>query len=168
MTATLERQETLSREHRLSAKWWLVAALMLFAAAIGVAAGFWWGNSGDETPRVVTAQGVELSDRQQQMVDLMDEYEAAWRSGDVAAFEALVTTDFRYIESADSDYPDVYLWSDGSFQDRVSGGLYSSIEVYEPYLVHEDLVAAGGDFGMVIIEFRPGMPLAIQSHTHLG
>jgi hypothetical protein len=133
-----------------------------------VAAGFWWGNSGDETPRAVTAQGVELSDRQQQMVDLMDDYEAAWRNGDLAAFEALVTPDFRYTEFASAGSPDVYLWSDGTFQARVGGGLYAGIQVYEPYLVSGNMIAFSGDFGMVVVEFRPDLPLAIQSHTHVG
>lgn len=73
----------------------LVAMMVVLGMAAGLFVGFLlWGNDGDGTDPIV-AGGGELTARQEQMVEVYDDYIEAWRNGDGAAAAALFTPDGR-------------------------------------------------------------------------
>ena len=106
--------------------WWLVAA-----AVVALAAGLVIGRAtAPSDASAYLAGGGALSDRQEQMLDVLDEVELAWRAGDAEAVSAA----FVPTGSA-TDGNASYRIDDGTLATYVTGGDWSSLTVLEPVLV---------------------------------
>ena len=74
---------------------------------------------------------MELTDRQEQMVRLLDDYVAAWQRGDGAAAEAMFTENGQLVI-----FGTVYRATDGAIADVVEATPATSLVVPEPVLVN--------------------------------
>ena len=112
--------------------WWRLAAVAVLALAAGLVVGRWTAPS-DEPAYL--AGGGALSDRQEQMVDVVDEIEQAWRSGDAEAVSA------AFVPAGYATYGgETYRIDDGTLATYVTGGDWSSLTVLEPVLVDGNTV----------------------------
>lgn len=145
----------------------LVAAMVALGMAAGLFVGFLlWGTGGDSTDPIV-AGGGELTARQEQMVDMIDDYLAAWKAGDGEAAVALFTADGtmtwgRY------DYRVV----DGTLASLVERMPTPSLELLEPFIVEGNTVFSYqrllGSTAEDIFEFTSTGDLAIRRHLLTG
>lgn len=148
----------------------LVAAILfLLGLATGWAA---FGNNeasdSDTAVTYVTPGSTELTERQTEMVELMDQYVAAWSATDGQRLETLMV-DAGHVEYAEQGWR--FDLEDGSLQDRVSNGPYESMENYAPMLVYEDRIVLTGrvdsvDVGWLsVIRFTTHGDVKIISET---
>lgn len=112
--------------------WWLLAAVAVLALAAGLVIGR--ATAPSDEPAYLAGGGA-LSDRQEQMVDVLDEVEQAWRAGDAEALSAA----FVPTGSA-TDGNASYRIDDGALATYVTGGDWSSLTVLEPVLVDGNTV----------------------------
>jgi hypothetical protein len=123
-----------------------VAALLL-----GLVVGFllWGGSEGQ--PAVVTRNGVELTQRQVEMVDVAEQYVAAWQANDGDALTSFMTPDATF---SHADLNDEYTVADGSLQTLVSRtAVYSTMQLDEPMLVDGDHLVLVGRIDSMNLEF---------------
>jgi hypothetical protein len=107
--------------------WWLLAAVAVLALAAGLFVGRWTAPS-DEPAYL--AGGGALSDRQEQMLDVLDEAVLGWRAGDPEAVAA------TFVPTGYATYAgQSYRIDDGTLATFVTGGDWSSLTVLEPVLV---------------------------------
>jgi hypothetical protein len=131
-TTTNEANERVPMPKAARRSWWLFAAVAVLALAAGLVVGRLTAPS-DESAYL--AGGGALSDRQEQMVDVLDEIELAWRVGDPEAVAA------AFVPTGSATYGDVtYRIDDGTLASYVSGSDWSSLTVLEPMLVDGNTV----------------------------
>lgn len=105
----------------------------IVAAAVGLLAGFLlWDSDGGE-PDAVVVGGGELTARQEEMLELIDDYELAWRNGDGEAVAALFTEQ-GVLDVIGTEVP----IEGGALADYVDGHPAPTLEVLEPALVSGD------------------------------
>jgi hypothetical protein len=112
--------------------------VLLFALAPATACG---GND-DASSDVVTASGTDITERQRDMLDITDHYLAAWSDTDGDAVASFMAPD-GYIEYPERD--EVYFVSDGTLQQRVSNGPYTTLHAHAPRLVYDDRIVLMGE-----------------------
>jgi hypothetical protein len=110
----------------------------------------------------------DLSARQQQMLEVLQEYVGAWQAKDGEAAASFMTDDavFVYYEQ-----DDVYAVRDGSLQARISGGPYTSMRTFEPVMVYDDRIVVTGTVDAVnvrwlsVINFTQSGEVKIETET---
>lgn len=135
-----QTQEPSGTNHR-----WLTAAVVgVVALVMGVAGGalFSSGSVGDE-PGVVVVSGGEPTDRQAEMVAIVDDYIAGWQATDGDRVASYMTDD-GYVEYIGS--LGTYRVADGSLQERISNGPYNTLMRLGPKVVYDDRIVIFGDF----------------------
>lgn len=138
----------------------LVAVLALILGAVGG----WFARGSDGDPAIMLAGEGELAERQEQMGDLYEEAEAAWRAGDGEAVAALFTDNGygRFLGTT-------YRVDDGSVEGYVESGTWNSLEVLEPVLVKGNTMlnfhTYMGSTYTNVVEFTTEGELLIVSHT---
>gem|GEM_PF-6501399 len=118
--------------------WWVLVAVAAVSVALG-AVGGWWaaGEAGDDESPVVVAGGAPTTQRQEQMADLLDDYMAAWRSGDGEAVAAFYAPGGEFVV-ASLVGTEVMRADDGSLAAYVEQGSWASKVHLTPVLVHGD------------------------------
>lgn len=110
---------------------------------------------------IVLAGEGELTARQEQMVDFMQEYELAWRDGNVGALRAMFTEDGRFTALGTR-----YRVEDDGFAAFVAGG--RGIDVLEPTLVNGSRMMLfhtyGGSTLRDLVRFTTDGELLLVSH----
>ena len=98
--------------------WWVVALIAVAALLVGAAFGYVLGNDGGDTADPITPDGAALTERQEEMVALVDGYTEAWEVYDVDA-------SIEYMTPQASLYYPVegleFTVRDGSYQRYMSG-----------------------------------------------
>ncbi len=142
------------------------AALILLLALVVPTVGCDSGN--DASADEVTVNGAEITDRQRDMLDIVDGYVAAWSATDGDAVASFMTPD-AYIEYPERD--EVFLVSDGTLQERVSNGPYATLHAHAPAVVYDDRVVLMGRIDALdldwlsVIRFTTSDPPLIVSET---
>jgi hypothetical protein len=122
---------------------------------------------------VVTVGNVALTDRQQEMVEVTDQYLAAWRSLDPAAVTAFFAPDGK-LESI--LYEDEFRVSDSTLTERVQAAMnafdMASLERVGPLLVDGDMVysvakAGSSQFSSLLV-FTVTGPVRLVRHISLN
>lgn len=108
--------------------WWVVAVVAILTLGVGLVVGRLTAPSEDEPAYL--AGGGQLGDRQEQMLDVLDEAVLGWRSGDAAAVLATFTPTGTVTWGGTE-----YRVDDGTLATFVNGGDWSSLTVREPVLV---------------------------------
>ena len=141
----------------------LLAVVAVLALVLGGVAG-WMLRGADDPGDVVLAGDGELTARQEQMIDVIREAEAAWQSNDVDAILGVYAPDATY-EAFDT----VYRMDDGSFAAYIEGGSWSSLEVYAPVLVRGNTALTfhrfGGQSYSESMTFTSAGDLLVTSHV---
>lgn len=147
-----------------------VVVVVIAITGLVVACG---GNGDTASDDVVTIGNIALTDRQEEMVQLSDQYLAAWKSLDPAAVTALFAPDGT-IESI--LYDDEFRISDGTLTDRVQAAMnafdMASLERVGPQLVDGDMVygvsRAGPQTFSTLLVFTPSGTVQILRHISLN
>ncbi len=139
----------------------LVAAAVVVAMIAGGLVGFLlWGTEDD----TIVAGGGSLTARQEQMVELFDDYVEAWQDGDGTAAEDMFTTG-GYISMLGTEYRR----SDGSLADIIERRPVPTMEILEPTLVARNTLfnyhELGGATYQNVVQFNTTGDVAIISHT---
>ena len=138
----------------------LVAVLALILGAVGG----WFARGSDGDSAILLAGEGDLTERQEQMVDVYEEAEAAWRAGDGEAVAALFTDNGsgRFLGAT-------YRVDDGSLGRYVESGMWNSLDVLEPVLVKGNTMlnfhTYRGDTYTNVVEFTAQGELLMVSHT---
>lgn len=125
-------------------------------------------SSNDVSPDAVTVNGTEITDRQRDMLDIVDEYVAAWSATDGDAVASFMSPD-AYVEYPERN--EVFLVSDGTLQERVANGPYATLQAHAPALVYGDRVVLMGRIDALdldwlsVIRFTASDPPLIVSET---
>ena len=140
----------------------MVLGLVLALVVGGLAGYLIRGEDTDDLGSVVPAGNAELTDRQEEMGELVAAYEQAWLEGDGEAAEAMFAPGGTLTALGSTYHAD-----DGEIADFVGGRRWSDLDVYEPMLVR-------GDEGLVfhsydrlrtnVYTFTPMGELLIVSH----
>lgn len=156
MTSILEESQ-FGRDRQSPAQrrpgWVVLAAAVAFLAGLGAGwAAFGDGDASDSgtASTYVTPGSDELTARQTEMVELVEQYMAAWSSTDGQRLEALMVED-GYVEYAEEGWR--FELDDGSLQDRVSNGPYDTIENHHPMLVYKDRIVLTGRVNSVGVDW---------------
>lgn len=110
----------------------------------------------------------DLSTRQQEMLEVLQDYVGAWQARDGEAAASFMTDDavFFYYEQ-----DDVFAVSDGSLQARISGGPYNTMRTFEPVMVYGDRIVLTGTVDAVnvrwlsVINFTQSGDVRIETET---
>lgn len=142
-------------------RWSAVTSIaIIIALALGLLGGYVLRGSDDVDPTApVTVDGSELTQRQEQMFDLIDDYVIAWQNGDGEAAAAMFH---------DDGHLRVY-GVERSIADFITATPVPSLDILEPMLVHEDTMLnfhtiAGVGTLSDVIEFTPTGELLIVRH----
>lgn len=143
-------------------RWWLLGAVAAVALALGAVGG--WIAASDAEPTAMVAGGGELTERQDQMAAVLDDFTQAWHAGDGAE-----VTGF-FAPSGTATYLGTeYLVSDGSLAQFVESASWESLDILEPSLIDGNKVAFFHRYRglpyMDVIEFTASGELLIASHT---
>lgn len=140
------------------------ALVALLALAVAVPA---CGTAG-EAPDAVTVNGVEITDRQHEMLAIVDDYITAWGDTDGDAAASFMTPD-GYVQYPEDEK--MFFVSDRTLQWRVTNGPYGTLRAHAPAIVYDDRVvlmgtidAQGVDW-LSVIRFTEDDPLRIVSET---
>jgi hypothetical protein len=140
----------------------ILALVVVLALALGGAIG--WMIRGDGDGDIVLAGEGELTARQGQMLDAVRDLEQLWQDGDTDGILEMFTPNGTF-EAFDT----VYRVDDGTLAGFVDGGDWSSLDVFEPILVHGNEVLTFHRFGGQIytesLTFTAGDDLLIVSHV---
>lgn len=132
--------------HRLL---WPLAVVAALSVGMFVGPLVWDGSMGQSA--VVTRNGVELAERQAQMVDVATQYIAAWQANDGDAVASFMTPGASF---SHADLADSYSVANGSLQTLVSDtAVYRTMQLDEPILVDGDHVILVGRIGSMDLDF---------------
>lgn len=98
------------------------------------------GDDGAD-PGSVSPGAEELTDRQSEMVDVVEGYVQAWAATDGDAVASFMTDDGVVV------YPEqgwTFSVTDRSLQDRVTNGPYATLHTLDPKLVYENRIVLAG------------------------
>lgn len=146
--------------------WWMLVLAVVVALALGVLGGWWLAGATDDDPEYVVAGGGSLTDRQREMLDVLDRYNAAWTGGDAATVASLFAPSGVYVKGSIELTPGEI----ATYLER-ERATYSTLETYEPVLVdgakvvemasiYNDNVHAAS-----VIEFTTSGEVLIRRHT---
>ena len=138
-----DQDQTKHRRDPRTTRWWLLAVVALFAFAFGAVGGALLTDSGGGEHDVIRADGGEPTARQQEMARIAQEYGASWQATDGERAASFMTDD-GYVEYVEGDW--TFYVTDGSLQQRISNGPYSTFQFVGPMVVYDDRVVS---FGMV-------------------
>lgn len=149
-------------------RWWLVAVLCVAVLVIGAVAGWLARGPGHGTPAYVVAGGGAPTERQQQMIEMFDDYVAAWRSNDPDAVLSFYT-DEGVFEWAGRSGPE-YRVDDGTLRGYVENAVdHRGMTVGKPMLVQENRIATVGEVAGVrfvaVVEFTPNGELQVMRES---
>ena len=140
---------------------------VVVAMLLGLAGGYlaWGTDDSDSTASVATGDS-DLTARQEQMVDLIADAEAAWKIGDGDAAAAMFTED-GVLTVFGTEYP----VEGGELARYVNSG-FASLDVLEPVLVSDNVALSFhtyGSFGTLedVYEFTTEGELLFTSHEIL-
>jgi len=104
----------------------------------------------DEAPPYVHPGAEELTDRQAEMLEVLDRYTAAWqvRDGDLAASYMTEYAVFEYFEQGET-----YSVADGSLQARISAGPYDTMRLFVPQMVYGNRIVLTGTVDAVGVKW---------------
>lgn len=120
----------------------LAPILAVVALLLGVFGGFLLWGTDDTNPTALATGGADLTARQEQMVDLVEDAEAAWQVGDGDAVAAMFTED-GVLTVLGRDYP----VDGGALADFVDSGPFTSLDMLDPFLVSDNLMLAFHTYG---------------------
>lgn len=142
----------------------MTAIAVIVALLLGVLAGYVLFGSDDANPDIVVAGDDDLTARQEQMVDLLDDCEAAWQAGDGDAVEAMFTDNgVLYV------FGEEYRVDDARLAEYVDTHPFPGLEIFEPVLVRNDTLLSfhrleGMGTFYDVIEFTSDGELLMISH----
>lgn len=154
---------TTSRSQR---SWMIVAVIAVLALVLGGVLGY-VVRGGDTNADIVIAGGDQMTDRQEQMIEFLDAYEAAWQANDAAQVTAsfVPTGTFGALDSE-------LRVDDGSLADYVENTSFSSLDVLRPALVRDNEMVTFHQFGgrtyVEVLTFTPSGDLLLVSHDIVG
>ena len=167
-----------TREHDTTAtarsgRYLLVVAAMVASMIAGLVIGWAvFGDGADPEPDTaltyVTPGAEELSPRQAEMVDVAEQYLAAWLATDGQRVEPLMI-DTGYVEYLEQGSR--FNVADGSLQQRISNGPYDSMENFSPMVVYDHRIVLTGSVNAVnvrwlsVIRFTTASDVKIVSET---
>lgn len=99
------------------------------------------GEAGSETGAYVVPGTDTLTERQAEMMSIVDHYLAAWQDTDGEGVASFMTDD-GFIEYWEEGW--VFSVADGSLQNRVTNGPYSTLRTVDPMLVYVDRIVLSG------------------------
>lgn len=120
-----------------------------------------------ETEYVVPG-GAALSERQREMVIMVESYIAAWQATDGDGVASFMTTD-GYIQYRDENT--IYSVSDGTLQERVTNGPYGTLRTIAPMTVYDDWIVLSGTIDSMslnwlsVVRFTSNGDVKIMSET---
>ncbi|MEE4272834.1 MAG: hypothetical protein V2I67_14265, partial [Thermoanaerobaculales bacterium] len=147
---------------------WLLFVVAALALALGILVGVVASNRAEDKLDVVRAGGGDLSGRQEEMVEIVEDYIDAWQATDGDQAASFMTDDGS-IEYIGEGW--VFSVEDRSLQARISNGPYTSLRVLEPMVVHDDRVVLTGEIDSLglhwssIIQFTTGGEVEIVSES---
>ena len=98
--------------------WWVVALVAVAALVVGVAMGYVLGNDGGDTADPVTPGAVAVTERQDEMLALVDGFTDAWNALDVDASTEYMTPQATFhLPLTGLEYS----VRDGSYQEMMAG-----------------------------------------------
>ncbi len=106
--------------------------LAVLALALGALAGYALGSNRPSGERVGVAGGGELTDRQDEMVGMVDDYLAAMAVDDDAAILAMFQSNGEW-----TLFSETYLASDGTLEDYLRSNGARQIDVLEPMVIDD-------------------------------
>lgn len=158
-----------------SSHWVLTAVIAVALLIVGIAAGWVLRGSDEAAPPVYTDAGAveviggELTERQEEMVDVAARYVEAWMAQDGEAVASFMTAD-GYVDMPELGR--VERVDDGSLQEWVPRYGQIPNELRDPMVVSGDQIAMVGRWGssdwVIILEFTDSGPVQIVSDTHLA
>lgn len=143
MTQTLEPIIVSDAEATAQHPRWSRALIVLVVLACGLLGGWLMAPRTDPggAVRHVTPGASVLTERQLEMVDVVEQYLDGWRATDGDRVAAFMT------ENAYVEYPEEGVRvevADGSLQHRISTGPYGTLENLDPMVVYEDRIVLTG------------------------
>ncbi|MDJ0769854.1 MAG: hypothetical protein QNJ12_13725 [Ilumatobacter sp.] len=144
----------------------LIVLIAVVALVLGGLAG--WMLRGDDSGSddVVVVNGAELTERQEEMLRVGDEYFAAERDGDGNKMISLFVEQGHVTAPTGSLVKTEFRVDDGSLEAMVSRATNVGLETYEPVLVfdHTIIYASSRHGGEVdVMKFTPGDDVLIIS-----
>lgn len=140
----------------------LVAFVAIIALVVGGAVG-WFVRGGGDDAMVLAGDG-DLTERQLDMVDFMNDYEAAWQRSDGEAVAAMYTDTGTFVSLGVE-----YRVDDGSLAEFVESGEWAALDVLEPRLVRDLEVLSFHTFPlgtyMNSMTFTGSGELLLMNHT---
>jgi hypothetical protein len=142
---------------------WVLAVVVLLALCVGAMGGWWLARWSETEPTVVRAGGGELSAREEQALDVVRRYQAAWLANDSAAIAASYAPGGVFVWEGESFRPD-----DGSLEGFVNRFDWSGImTVLDPQLVGDQMFVyrhdiLGMPYADVIEVTAEGEPLIVR------
>jgi hypothetical protein len=119
-------------------------------------------------PEYIVPGGAALSERQRDMVSMVEEYLAAWQATDGEGVASFMTA-YGYIEYPHDDT--IYRVSDGTLQERVTNGPYDTLQTVAPMTVYDNWIVASGRIDSMslnwlsVVRFTPSGDVKIMSET---
>lgn len=112
MTTTQQERATVAGDRRATRGPWLLAGMVVIGLLIGLLGGWLLFGSDD----VITVDGSTLTDRQAEMIDVINDDFAAWQDNDVDRALSYYTDRGTFIALGEE-----YLVEDGSLAEYVTG-----------------------------------------------
>lgn len=144
---------------------WVGYAAIALALVLGMFVGAFAFGAGDDETEVVSA--TELTDRQQEMVEIVPQYIGAWQDTDGDAAASFMTDSgvVRYTPQGSN-----YHVSDDTLQLHISNGPYDGLRTVDPMLVYENRIVLTGTIDdnltwLSIVEFTESGDVEIVSET---
>jgi hypothetical protein len=99
------------------------------------------GEEGSDPGAYVTPGTDTLTERQVEMMSIVDQYLTAWQSTDGDGVASFMTDD-GFIEYREQGW--VFSVADRSLQDRIANGPYDTLRTVDPKLVYVDRIVLSG------------------------
>lgn len=149
-----------------SRRWVFLVVVGVLALVLGGAIGY-IARGDDGTPDIVAAGADDLTARQEQMIDFLDDYEAAWQAGDADGVTAMFVADGTFGALDDELRVD-----DGTLAMYIENTSFTSLDVMRPALVNGDEMVTFHRFGgrtyVEVLTFTSDGELLLVSHEILG
>jgi hypothetical protein len=147
--------------------WWRLAIAVALALVLGVVGGWSLARVTDDEPTAVVAGGGSLTDRQKQIVEVLDDYVAAWRSDDAEAVMAFFAPGGTFSVRGEE-----YRMDDGSMAAFLESASWSTLTGSDPVLMAGDEAALHTTWESQswfnVIEFSASGDVLIVRHVSTG
>lgn len=148
--------------HRRSYVWPIVVVVALLLGLVG---GWFIKAAMEDDPTTVVVGGGGLTARQEEMVDVAEEYLLAWQEGETADALALMTA--TAVMKTDADDP--LRVDDGSLEAAIDGSAWTTLDLFDPMLIDGNTITQVGVYGGVrftnVLEFTATGDVLIAEHT---